>query len=289
MEKQIKILNHLLKKPENKFCADCSSPNPNWASTNLGIFLCIKCSSFHRQLGTHITKIKSVNLDLWPLDILNNFKYINNEIANDFWEYKIRSKNKSNLKFNENLLFNFIKAKYQDKLYVKNKYDIDPMTRIINNKKINKENNVLNRDINYLNDKYFNNNNNYNNKNLIENNKNNNININEYENVNEFFKTMNGNNSDRLNKNYFYNNNYNQNINNNNYNNNYYNNNQYQNNYNNQYQNNNGNNNQYQNSNIINYNNNIVNFHNHNDKLFNFNQTFSKQFFNNNDPFLKFM
>ena len=56
--KQIKLLNHLLQKPENKFCADCSSPNPNWASTNIGVFLCIKCSSIHRQLGTHISKIK---------------------------------------------------------------------------------------------------------------------------------------------------------------------------------------------------------------------------------------
>ena len=269
--KQIKLLNHLLQKPENKFCADCSSPNPNWASTNIGVFLCIKCSSIHRQLGTHISKIKSINLDLWPLDVLNNFKYINNEIANDFWEYKIRYKNKNSLKINDNLLFNFIKAKYQDKLYVKNLIDVDPMTRIVNNKKINKENNVLNRDINYLNDRYF-----INNNIIDDDNHDNNNNLNEYDNVNQFFNTVNIN---RLNKKYSNHNNnyYNQNFNNNN---NYYNNN------NNFY---NNNNNYYNNNNIrFNYNNNINNYNNNKNSLFNFNQTFSVQNFNN-DPFLKFM
>ena len=268
--KQIKLLNHLLQKPENKFCADCSSPNPNWASTNIGVFLCIKCSSIHRQLGTHISKIKSINLDLWPLDVLNNFKYINNEIANDFWEYKIRYKNKNSLKINDNLLFNFIKAKYQDKLYVKNLIDVDPMTRIVNNKKINKENNVLNRDINYLNDRYF-----INNNIIDDDNNDNNNNLNEYDNVNQFFNTVNIN---RLNKKYSNHNNnyYNQNFNNNN---NYYNNN------NNFYNNNNN----YYNNNIrFNYNNNINNYNNNKNSLFNFNQTFSVQNFNN-DPFLKFM
>ena len=269
--KQIKLLNHLLQKPENKFCADCSLPNPNWASTNIGVFLCIKCSSIHRQLGTHISKIKSINLDLWPLDVLNNFKYINNEIANDFWEYKIRYKNKNSLKINDNLLFNFIKAKYQDKLYVKNLIDVDPMTRIVNNKKINKENNVLNRDINYLNDRYF-----INNNIIDDDNHDNNNNLNEYDNVNQFFNTVNIN---RLNKKYSNHNNnyYNQNFNNNN---NYYNNN------NNFY---NNNNNYYNNNNIrFNYNNNINNYNNNKNSLFNFNQTFSVQNFNN-DPFLKFM
>ena len=269
--KQIKLLNHLLQKPENKFCADCSLPNPNWASTNIGVFLCIKCSSIHRQLGTHISKIKSINLDLWPLDVLNNFKYINNEIANDFWEYKIRYKNKNSLKINDNLLFNFIKAKYQDKLYVKNLIDVDPMTRIVNNKKINKENNVLNRDINYLNDRYF-----INNNIIDDDNNDNNNNLNEYDNVNQFFNTVN---ITGLNKKYSNHNNnyYNQNFNNNN---NYYNNN------NNFY---NNNNNYYNNNNIrFNYNNNINNYNNNKNSLFNFNQTFSVQNFNN-DPFLKFM
>jgi stromal membrane-associated protein len=62
---QIVKLQKVLKKPENKYCADCERPNPSWASTTLGVFVCIKCSGYHRELGTHITKVKSCDLDKW--------------------------------------------------------------------------------------------------------------------------------------------------------------------------------------------------------------------------------
>lgn len=38
---------------------------PRWASWNLGVFLCIRCAGIHRNLGVHISKVKSVNLDSW--------------------------------------------------------------------------------------------------------------------------------------------------------------------------------------------------------------------------------
>lgn len=38
---------------------------PRWASWNLGVFLCIRCAGIHRKLGTHISRVKSVNLDKW--------------------------------------------------------------------------------------------------------------------------------------------------------------------------------------------------------------------------------
>lgn len=43
--------------PGNDTCADCPSRNPDWASINLGVLLCLRCSGLHRQLGTHITKV----------------------------------------------------------------------------------------------------------------------------------------------------------------------------------------------------------------------------------------
>ncbi|KAA8491544.1 putative ADP-ribosylation factor GTPase-activating protein AGD5 [Porphyridium purpureum] len=60
-----KILRHLLAQPENRACADCLQATPRWASTNLGVFLCIACSGLHRKMGTHISVVRSIMLDTW--------------------------------------------------------------------------------------------------------------------------------------------------------------------------------------------------------------------------------
>eukprot|EP00842_Homolaphlyctis_polyrhiza_P005613 jgi/Hompol1/6052/HPOL_000264-RA len=64
-EQHTKILKELMLRPENRKCADCRKRDPRWASWNLGIFFCIRCSGFHRSLGTHISKVKSADLDTW--------------------------------------------------------------------------------------------------------------------------------------------------------------------------------------------------------------------------------
>jgi len=137
MKKQQLIINQLLKKPENKFCADCKKKPPTWASMNLGVLVCIDCSGCHRQLGTHISKIKSVNLDSWPLDALENFQKINNKIANEYWEYNLHNFDFDSIKNNRDKIMEFIRNKYENKKWI-NQNEINPMSKIILQSEVNK-------------------------------------------------------------------------------------------------------------------------------------------------------
>lgn len=48
---------------------------PEWTSTNLGIFICINCCGVHRRLGTSISIVRSLLLDSWTDDKLKVKKY----------------------------------------------------------------------------------------------------------------------------------------------------------------------------------------------------------------------
>ncbi|KAF9921426.1 hypothetical protein FBU30_008585 [Linnemannia zychae] len=74
MEKSERLLNELLKIPVNTICCDCGAANPNWASYSLGCFLCVRCCSVHRKMGTHISKVKSITLDSWSQDDIETMK-----------------------------------------------------------------------------------------------------------------------------------------------------------------------------------------------------------------------
>ncbi|XP_040374009.1 ADP-ribosylation factor GTPase-activating protein AGD4 isoform X2 [Rosa chinensis] len=81
--------------PGNDLCAECSSPEPDWASLNLGILLCIECSGAHRNLGVHISKVRSITLDVkvWEPTIVDLFRNLGNAYCNSVWEGKLQLKN----------------------------------------------------------------------------------------------------------------------------------------------------------------------------------------------------
>ena len=68
---QERPLDVLQRVPGNGFCADCGASDPDWASLNLGILLCIECSGVHRNLSVQISKVR-----ILPFFIFRSFKLI---------------------------------------------------------------------------------------------------------------------------------------------------------------------------------------------------------------------
>ncbi|KAA6429276.1 MAG: hypothetical protein FRX49_00672 [Trebouxia sp. A1-2] len=75
----------------NAVCCDCGSPEPDWASLNLGNLLCIECSGIHRKKGVHISKVRSLTLDVkvWDEAVLGMMERIGNDVANEAWEAEL--------------------------------------------------------------------------------------------------------------------------------------------------------------------------------------------------------
>ncbi|KAG8386269.1 hypothetical protein BUALT_Bualt03G0131500 [Buddleja alternifolia] len=110
--KHRKILEGLLKLPENRECADCKCKAPRWASVNLGIFICMQCSGIHRSLGVHISKVRSATLDTWLPEQVQFIQSMGNEKANSYWEAELPPN------YDRVGIENFIRAKYDEKRWI---------------------------------------------------------------------------------------------------------------------------------------------------------------------------
>jgi len=163
-------VKHLLTLSENKFCLDCSKPRPRWATlvvisppikglssiksnilteggnrnvnsksprqTNIvmGSFCCLECSGSHRKLGTHITFVRSVDLDTFQEHEVKALESAGNKVVNSIFEGRLYSDYaaqcdrdldtfntiKPNTNSDQVSRELFIKKKYKDKCYLNN-------------------------------------------------------------------------------------------------------------------------------------------------------------------------
>ncbi|KNE71323.1 hypothetical protein AMAG_15562 [Allomyces macrogynus ATCC 38327] len=81
-EQQERIFAELLRDDANAHCADCGARGSKWASWNIGVFLCMRCAGVHRKLGTHISKVKSINMDIWTPEQIDSIRSKGNAKAN---------------------------------------------------------------------------------------------------------------------------------------------------------------------------------------------------------------
>ncbi|XP_034095215.1 stromal membrane-associated protein 1-like [Gymnodraco acuticeps] len=109
------ILSKMLREEDNKYCADCEAKGPRWASWNLGVFMCIRCAGIHRNLGVHISRVKSVNLDQWTSEQMQSIQDMGNTNGRRLYEANLpesfrRPQTDQAVEF-------FIRDKYEKKKY----------------------------------------------------------------------------------------------------------------------------------------------------------------------------
>ncbi|XP_053606448.1 arf-GAP with dual PH domain-containing protein 1-like isoform X2 [Plodia interpunctella] len=109
-----KLLQELQKKSANNVCADCGSEDPDWASYNIGIFICMRCASIHRGMGAHISKVKHLTLDRWEDSQVKRMEEVGNVAAKNKYEERVPPCYRRPTKYDPQVLIEqWIRAKYE--------------------------------------------------------------------------------------------------------------------------------------------------------------------------------
>lgn len=70
----------------NGVCADCDAAEPTWVSINTGAVVCHQCSGVHRKIGTHLSKVRSLTLDILEDEVVLLLRSLGNTSVNGLLE-----------------------------------------------------------------------------------------------------------------------------------------------------------------------------------------------------------
>lgn len=106
-----------VENSSNDICADCGSTDSvEWISLNNLVAICVQCSSCHRNMGSHISKVKSLKLDNFKREQRVLLSYINNNTVNKYLEETVSSKITPDVSDEQRL--HYIRHKYEQKTFL---------------------------------------------------------------------------------------------------------------------------------------------------------------------------
>ena len=98
----------------NNVCVDCGDDDPEWASVNHGIVMCIECSGIHRNLGSHVSQVRSLFLDCLSEEQITRLTTVGNYSFNQEREADLGRSFKPSPRDDREVKQKFIVRKYRD-------------------------------------------------------------------------------------------------------------------------------------------------------------------------------
>ena len=142
-----KVMEKVLAEPSNRLCFDCNSKEPKWSSPYLGIILCYDCAARHRSYGTHISFVRSVDLDKWNKKQLKSLEISGNSYTKERFNEMGIPKIGNIYDYNNDLVL-----KFRAELAEKVKEELENENEEANDKNDEKKNDDKNENININNE-----------------------------------------------------------------------------------------------------------------------------------------
>uniref|UniRef100_A0AAR2JGA5 Arf-GAP with Rho-GAP domain, ANK repeat and PH domain-containing protein 1 n=1 Tax=Pygocentrus nattereri TaxID=42514 RepID=A0AAR2JGA5_PYGNA len=115
----VRVCDRVWSVESNRVCADCSTEGTGWASINLCVLLCEQCADAHRCLGPSVSKVVSLNGQLWTEELLKVFLLLGNSKVNEFWAANVPDAEGLSVNSSSSKRLKFITYKYLHGTYRK--------------------------------------------------------------------------------------------------------------------------------------------------------------------------